>query len=103
MPTIGRLGMLHEITDAVARPDHTIAIAWEDGVSGIVDFAPFIARGELFAQLQDPQYFVQEMRILRGEIGLTWPDEVDFSVDGLRHDAFPDALTGEYDEAASPS
>jgi hypothetical protein len=95
--------MLYEITDAHARPDHTVAITWADGVSGTVDFAPFIARGELFAQLQDPLYFVQEMRILRGGIGLTWPNEVDFSADGLRHDAFPDALAGEYDEAASTS
>jgi hypothetical protein len=31
--------------------------------------------------------------ILRGGIGLTWPNEVDFSADGLPHDAFPDEPT----------
>ena len=35
------------------------------------------------------------MRILPGGIGLTWPNEVDFSADGLRHDAFPHEDTGE--------
>jgi hypothetical protein len=47
-----------------------------------------------------PTYFVREMNILRGGMGLTWPNEVDFSADGLRHDAFPDEQIGEYD--ASP-
>jgi hypothetical protein len=27
---------------------------------------------------------------------LTWPNEVDFSADGLRHDAFPKEQSGEY-------
>jgi len=51
----------------------------------------------LFAVLADPAYFVREMRVLRGGIGLTWPNEVDFSADGLRHDAFPQEETGEFD------
>jgi len=93
--------MLYEIKDAVAHPDHTVTITWVDGARGIVDFTTFIARGELFAALQDSGYFVREMSILRGGIGLTWPNEVDFSADGLRHDAFPDEQIGEYDEPGS--
>jgi len=88
--------MLYEITDAKAHPDHTVTITWADGARGVVDFTPFIARGALFAALQEPAYFVGKMAILRGGIGLTWPNEVDFSADGLRHDAFPDEETGEY-------
>ena len=95
--------MLHEIKDAVAHPDHTVTITWSDGARGVVDFTPFISRGELFAALGEPEYFIREMRILRGGIGLTWPDEVDFSADGLRHDAFPDERTGEYEEPAATS
>jgi hypothetical protein len=89
--------MLYEIKDAVAHPDHTVTITWVDGARGVVDFTPFIERGELFATLQEPDYFVRK----RGGIGLTWPNEVDFSADGLRHDAFPDEPTGEYDEQTS--
>jgi hypothetical protein len=95
--------MLYEITNAVANPDHTVAITWADGARGVVDFAPFIQRGELFAALEEPAYFVREMSILRGGIGLTWPNEVDFSADGLRHDAFPDETLGEDDEPARAS
>jgi hypothetical protein len=90
--------MLYEITHAEPYPDHTVTITWADGVRGTVNFMPFIERGELFAALKEPDYFVREMSILRGGIGLTWPNDVDFSADGLRHDAFPDEPNGEIDE-----
>ena len=66
-----------------------------------MDFTRFIAWGGLFAALQGPDYFVRRMSILRGGIGLTWPNEVEFSADGSRHDAFPDESIGEYDEPAA--
>jgi hypothetical protein len=78
--------MDYEIADAVAHPDHTVTITWSDGMCGVIDFTSFIARGELFSALGDPNYFVTQMRIMRGGIGLTWPNEVDFSADGLRRD-----------------
>ena len=79
--------MLHKIVAAAARLDHTVAITWADGTRGVVDIAPYIARGGLFATLDDADYFVREMRVLPGGIGLTWPHEVDFSADGLREEA----------------
>jgi len=82
--------MLYEITNAEPHPDHTVTITWADGARGVVDFTSFIERGALFAALQEPDYFIREMSILPGGIGLTWPNEVDFSADGLRHDAFPE-------------
>ena len=88
--------MLFGIAEATPHPDHTVTIIWSDGACGVVDLAPFIARGGLFAALGDPAWFVNEMRILRGGIGLAWPNEVDFSADGLRHDAFPHEETGEF-------
>ena len=93
--------MLYEIREAVAHPDRTLTITWTDGARGVVDFTPFIARGELFAALQDPSYFAREMSILRGGIGVAWPNEVDFSADGLRNDAFHDEPVGEHDEPTS--
>ncbi len=91
--------MLHEIKHAVANPDHTVTITWADGARGVVNFTPFIKRGELFAALNEPDYFVSQMTILRGGIGLAWPNELDFSADGLRHDAFPNEPVGEHDES----
>jgi hypothetical protein len=88
--------MLFRIAEATAHPDHTVTITWSDGARAVVDLAPFVARGGLFAALDDPAWFVNEMRILRGGIGLAWPNEVDFSADGLRHDAFPHEETGEF-------
>jgi hypothetical protein len=89
--------MLYEIAAAVAHPDHTVTITWSDGVQGVVNFTPFIDKGGLFSALQDADYFVREMHLLRDGVGLTWPNEVDFSSDGLRHDAFPKEDTGEFE------
>lgn len=52
----------------------------------------FIEHSELFAALLDPDYFVRKSTILRGGIGLTLPDEVDFSAAGLRRDAIVDGM-----------
>ncbi len=93
--------MLYEIAEAVPHPDHTVTVTWADGARGVVSMTPFLAKGGVFAALEDPDYFVREMRILRGGIGLTWPNEVDFSADGLRRDAFPEEQSGEYDEAGA--
>jgi hypothetical protein len=86
--------MQYEIIDAVAHPDHTVTVTWSDGVRGTVDLMPYIDRGALFAALRAPDYFVRKMAILPRGIGLTWPNEVDFSADGLRRDAFPAGEAG---------
>jgi hypothetical protein len=79
---------LYEIAEAVAHPDHTVTITWSDGVRGVVDFLPIIDRGGWFTPLRDGDYFAATMVILPGGIGLTWPEEIDYSADGLRREAF---------------
>jgi hypothetical protein len=79
---------LYEITSAVARPDHTVEIAWSDGATGVVDFLPIIDRGGWFTPLRDGDYFAATMVVLPGGTGLTWPEEIDYSADGLRRAAF---------------
>jgi len=81
--------VLYEIVRAFAHPDHTVTITWSDGVTGSVDFLPIIDRGGWFTPLRDPDYFVSTMVLLPGGIGLTWPEEIDYSADGLRQTAFP--------------
>jgi hypothetical protein len=84
--------MLFEIVAAIAHPDHTVTITWSDGVRGVVDFLPIIDRGGWFTPLRDGDYFVATMIVLEGGAGLTWPEEIDYSSDALRRDAFPHGL-----------
>jgi len=83
---------LFEITSAVAHRDHTVTITWSDGVIGLVDFLEIIDRGGWFSPLRDPDYFVSTMILLPGGTGLTWPEEIDYSADGLRQTAFPNGV-----------
>jgi hypothetical protein len=98
--------MLYRIENATAHPDRTVTVTWSDGVSAVVDLAPVIAKGPVFAALRDdPHYFVERMRIADDRLGLEWPNRVDFSADGLRFRAFPDEAAGEFSapEAKTPA
>jgi hypothetical protein len=83
---------LFELTGAVAHSDHTVALTWSDGVSGVVDFLPIIDRGGWFTPLREGDYFVATMRRLPGGAGVTWPEDIDYSADFLRQVAFPNGL-----------
>ena len=83
---------LFEIVEAVAHPDHTVSITWSDGVVGVVDFLPVIDRGGWFTPLRDGDYFAATMALLAGGVGVTWPEEIDYSADFLRQVAFPNGL-----------
>jgi hypothetical protein len=84
--------VLYEIAGAVAHPDHTVTITWSDSVVGVVDFLPIIDRGGWFTPLRDPDWFTSTMILLPGGVGLTWPEEIDYSADGLRRAAFPHGI-----------
>jgi hypothetical protein len=90
--------MLSRITNAIAPEDHTVAVTWSDGAQGTVDLTPSVARGGQFAALNDANWFVREIRVLPRGIGLAWPNELDFSANGLPRDAFPYEETGPHDE-----
>ena len=59
---------LFELTEAVAHPDHTVALTWSDGVSGVVDFLPIIDRGGWFTPLREGDYFAATMLRLPGAL-----------------------------------
>jgi hypothetical protein len=83
---------LYDIVSAAARPDHTVAIAWSDGVTAVVDFLPIIDRGGWFTPLRDGEVFAATMVLLPDGAGVTWPEEIDYSADFLRKVAFPNGL-----------
>ena len=85
---------LHEIVTALPHPDHTVTIVWADGARATVDFLDIVDRGGWFTPLRDPNYFVANMILLPGGAGLTWPQEIDYSADGLRQTAFPHGVPG---------
>jgi len=88
--------MLYRITAATAHPDHTITVTWSDGVTAVVDLSPVIALGNVFAPLQDAEYFIGQMRVAPDRLGLEWPNRVDFSADGLRFRALPAEAEAEF-------
>ncbi len=93
--------MLYRIEKAIAHPDHTVTVTWSDGVEAVVDLAPVVAKGKVFAAMQEPHYFVEHMRIAGDRLGLEWPNRVDFSADGLRFRAFPDEAQAEFGGAGA--
>src|SRR4051795_2467158 len=95
--------MLYRIDNAIAHPDHTMTVTWSDGVSAVVDLAPAIAKGRVFAAMREPSYFVERMRVAEDRLGLEWPNRVDFSADGLRFRAFPEEAEGEVSEPKGAS
>jgi hypothetical protein len=88
--------MLYRINNAVAHPNHTVTVTWSDGVTADVDLSPVIAKGNVFAPMQDATYFVAKMRVATDRLGLEWPHRVDFSADGLRFRAFPEEAEAEF-------
>jgi hypothetical protein len=88
--------MLYRINNAVAHPNHTVTVTWSDGVEAVVDLTPVIAKGNVFAPMQDAAYFVEKMRVAADRLGLEWPNRVDFSADGLRFRAFPEEAEAEF-------
>lgn len=88
--------MIYRIRKAAAHPNHKVTVTWSDGVAAVVDLAPVVAKGKVFAAMQDPDYFTRHMRVADDRLGLEWPDQVDFSADGLRFMAFPDEAEEEF-------
>jgi Protein of unknown function (DUF2442) len=93
--------MLYRIASAVAQADHTVTVTWSDGVTAVVDLSPVVAKGNVFAPLQDAIYFVEKMRVAADRLGLEWPNRVDFSADGLRFRAFPEEAEAEFGALAA--
>ena len=93
--------MLYRIEHAVAHPNHTVTVMWSDGIEATVDLHQIVAKGKVFAPLQDPPYFVARMRVADDRLGLEWPNRIDFSADGLRFMAFPEEGKDEFGLSAA--
>jgi hypothetical protein len=78
------------ISQVEPLPDFVLRLTFDDGWAGTVDFAPVIAKGGIFAFMDDPAAFATVQIGERGR-SLVWidpeGDEVDFCADALRMQA----------------
>lgn len=75
--TIGKLASL-----SIAAPQ-ALSLAWDDGVTARVDFAPIIAGRRVLAPLADPDRFALA-RLSDDGWSVEWPDGIDFGAPQLR-------------------
>ena len=64
-------------------PNHRLAIEFNDGVTVTKDLSPLIARGNLYADLEDEK-FVWQFQISHQGYALLWPNGLEFCADALR-------------------
>ncbi len=70
--------MYHDVIDVQCLDDFKLKLTFDDGKSGILDCKPLIAKGGVFAELNDVAIFKQ-VEINR-ELGVvTWKDTIDIA------------------------
>ena len=78
--------MLRTIRRAEPLPESRIRLGWGDGAESVVDLAPVLAQGGVFAFLRDPAAFDSVALGARGRT-LVWRDpagdEIDLCADAL--------------------
>jgi hypothetical protein len=80
--TLGVESMLKDIVSANPLDNYRLQIAFEDGISGIVDLKTLVSFHGIFAPLEDRKYFNQVRVDL--ELGtVTWPNGADLDPDVL--------------------
>ncbi len=82
---------LPRIVSAAPVIHGVLKITWDDGYTGLVDMRPVMARGKVFAPLQDPAMF-DMVRVSEFGHSIEWPAEegrpqLDFASNTLREKA----------------
>ena len=74
--------MLKDIVAAKAVGDYRLHLRFEDGVEGVVDFAPHLSFRGVFEPLRDLEYFAQ-VRVDADLGTVVWPNGADLDPDVL--------------------
>ncbi|MBN1997565.1 DUF2442 domain-containing protein [candidate division KSB1 bacterium] len=78
--------MLKDVIFAIYKGDYKIAVTFEDGAVGIVNFKKYLNKGGVFEKFKDMDYF-KNFKI-NEELGvLTWGDEIDIAPETLYAEA----------------
>jgi hypothetical protein len=79
--------MLERITRIEPQSGYRLRLLFADGLGGIVDFTPIIAKGGVFAPMRDPAFFARVELHANGRL-VPWPGELEFCADALWQDVF---------------
>jgi hypothetical protein len=70
--------MYRGVVEVKCLEDFQLALAFDDGKSGVFDCKPLLAKGGVFSRLRDPEVF-RRVKVNR-ELGVvTWDDEIDIA------------------------
>ena len=82
---------MYDVVKAKYVEGYKIAVTFENGKRGVVDFKDYPKMGGVFSRFADMEYF-KKFHINK-EIGvLCWPDEVDIAPETLYHEATGEPL-----------
>lgn len=71
---------LNDVKRIQYHSEYSFLIVFDDGTSGVVDFAEYLGRGPIFAPLRDMDFF-RKARIEGGTIA--WPNGADIAPETL--------------------
>jgi hypothetical protein len=78
--------MLHDVTSAKYVGEYRIEVVFDDGKSGVVDLASYLARGGVFQRFRNMAFF--RSFSVNAELGtLTWGKEIDIAPETLYAEA----------------
>ena len=74
--------MLYDVVSAVYKGDYRIALAFDNGEKGVVDFSEYLLKGGVFNHFKDVDFFKDFS--VNDEIGtLTWRNDIDVAPEKL--------------------
>ena len=83
--------MSYDVTSAEHVGDYKLKLSFENGRSGVVDFAGYVRRGGVFSKLQDLAFF--KAFHVNAELGtVCWGDELDVAPETLYSEATGEPL-----------
>jgi hypothetical protein len=80
--------MLYDVIKAGYVRDYKVMVEFEDGHSGIVDFAPYIQKGGVFAQFSDLSFF-KRFSVSKALGTIVWDEQIDIAPETLYEQCEP--------------
>jgi hypothetical protein len=78
--------MIHDVVTALYREGYKIAVVFDDGKKGVIDFTKYLRRGGVFKRFKDLDFF--RSFAINKELGiLTWQNEIDIAPETLYAEA----------------